>query len=245
MQTFYDDIRRSMTDEGQPPTIEENISCFQRIVEGSDAAIDEFILSNMRLVSGVVSRFIKIYPKSRYLADDMFCEGLLAFTRSIKILAQTLRKNPEKVDNLGEMWREEDNGFNVVIYLFIAIYRDVQRCYELDSSETISERMQERHTPPGRKYPTRKIDISDEYFERTSCDTFSVTYLMEDILGICHTEEDEFILKSGLTLMDNREVAQHLGISVTTLRRRKKCLYGRFCTQQEIPLIPPSRGDEI
>lgn len=232
MYRFYDDLKNSMSDGIQIPSTEDNIACFKRIVEGSDEAIEEFILSNSRLVSGVVARFIKIHPNSQYLADDMFSEGLLAFTKVIDILAKALRDDP--VENLDAMWREDDNGFNVIMYLYIAIYRDVQECYELDSSEPISQKIRERHTPPGKKYPTRKVDIPDEYFEYAACDTFSVIYLMEDILGICPTPEDEFILKSGLTMMENEEVAEHLGISIPTLWRRKKFLYRKFCTQQEI-----------
>lgn len=240
MSTFYDAIRHLLPEDGTDdiPTEKENIAALSLIASGCNEAIDTFIISNMRLVSGIVTKFIARHPKSQYLADDMFSEGLWTLTKSVKIIATRLQNDPSGLPRLIESWGETSNGLNVLGYLYISVYRNVQECYELESSTPISKKIRNRHTPPGRDRPTLKVDIPDEYFELESCDPFNVVHLMEDILGVCETPDDEYILLSALTMMDREEVAEQLGISVVTLWRRKKALYQRFCEEENMVWKP-------
>ena len=243
MSTFYAAICRLLPEETkwEIASDEDNINCLTRIAHGSGEAVDEFILSNMRLVSGVVTKFIARHPKSQYLAEDMFSEGLWTLTKGVKTIAARLQADITWLPRLTEHWGETNNGLNMLGYLYISIYRNVQECYELESSIPISKKIRDRHTPPGKDHPTLKVDIPAEYFELESCEPFNVVHLMEDILGVCETQDDEFIILSTLTMMEREEVAEQLGISVITLWRRKKALYKRFCDEENMDLKPKAR----
>lgn len=240
MKTFYASVSANIKSADSAPTDEENISCLKRAVKGnSDESLDEFILTNIRLVGGVIARFTNFHSKARYLYDDMYSAGLLALTAGVQILVRQLRKSPEKLDVVIENWGSSSgDGINFVGYLYIAIYRAVQNCYEIESTDVISKQLRQRHTPKGCDTPTRKVNMPEEYFDSLQCDPFSQTELMEDILGTCRNEAERLIVESGLWCdRDSLQVmAKKLGTSCTSVWRKKRALYKRYCQERGIPM---------
>jgi DNA-directed RNA polymerase sigma subunit (sigma70/sigma32) len=228
---FYDDINHLLgSAETKIPTIKENVECFKRAIDGDDDAIDEFIVNNMKLVGGVVTKFIALYPRAQYLVDDMYCEGLMILTRSVRRWVARIRDNREeyrgKLDILG------DGDVNILGYIYIAVYRNVQECYERESSETISEKMRALHTPPGSDSPTRKLDFPQEWFENQTYDAFEEIFYLEKIHGTCKTDVEKRIIDSRLLGLSQKEVAKKVGLSAPTIRKYERTLYSRFCKQQ-------------
>jgi len=227
MKPFYKDINRLLGSKSPSaaPSIKENIKCLRQAIAGDDGAIDEFIIKNMRLVGGVITKFISLHPSAQYLADDLFSEGLLFLTEGVNRWVRNAREegydhfvNKDKISILG--------------YLYIVIYRNVQQYYELDSTDTISATLRSRHTPPGDEAPTRQIDIPQDWIKNQTYDAFVEIYCLERIYGACQTEEETLLVNARLVGLTQKEVAKELGISVPTTRKREQKLYKRFCKQQ-------------
>jgi len=233
MKPFYKEINRMLGDRSPSaaPSIGENMVCLRRAVDGDDAAIDEFIINNMRLVGGVVTKFIAVCPSSQYLADDMFAEGLLFLTEGVRRLVQDAR---EDQDVRAEYFETQSDGtrLNVLGYLYIVVYRNVQRYYEVESTDTISDTLRSRHTPPGSDSPTRKVDIPQSVVESQTYNAFAEIYYLEQIYGACQTELEIRMVAAKLRGLTKQEVAAELGVSLVTARIIERKLYRRFCTQQ-------------
>jgi hypothetical protein len=219
------------------PTLRDNFDCLRRAVRGDDMAIDEFIINNMRLVSAVVIKFISIHPSAVYLEDDLFSEGLLTLTRGVRDRVMVMR---EAFDELGELDAidelVENDDYNTIGWLYVAISRQVQECYERDSSEPISKRYRERHTPPGSSSPTLKIDFANRWIDCDLCDPFQEIFLLEDILGACKDEVDTGMVYCRLDGLTQKDVAEKLGVSVKTVRSREKNLYRRYHKQKGVSI---------
>lgn len=228
MRPFYRDINRLLGDKSPDaaPSTQENIECLQRAIAGDDGAIDEFIIKNMRLVGGVIAKFISLHPSAQYLVDDLFSEGLLFLTEGVNRWVRNAREKE------GDYFTGKEDKISILGYLYIAIYRNVQRYYELDSTDTISETLRSRHTPPGGEAPTRQIDIPQDWIENQTYDAFVEIYCLERIYGACQTEEETLLVNARLAGLTQKEIARELGISVPTTRKREQKLYKRFCKQQ-------------
>lgn len=227
MRPFYKDINRLLGDKSPDaaPSTRENIECLQRAIAGDDGAIDEFIIKNMRLVGSIVTKFISLHPGAQYLADDLFCEGLLFLTEGAKRWVGSAQES-------NEYFTGNEEKISILGYLYIAIYRNVQRYYEVDSTDTISDTLRSRHTPLGGNTPTRRIDMPQDWIESQTYDAFVEIFYLEQIYGACLTEEETHLVNARLAGLTQKEVAKELGISVPTTRKREQKLYRRFCKQQ-------------
>jgi len=228
---FYQDIKRRMDGVKDRADPVQNRECFKRAIEGSEEAVQEFITTNMRLVATVVNRFMQRYRSSIYLADDMFSEGLFVLIRAVRTLMKYLPEDAEKLQHgLASFGRETDEtDFNVIMYIYVCIYRAVQQLYETDSSDPISERFRTRHTPKGRDLPTRKVNLNTFDFEMISCDPFQEIYLFEDIMDTCQTDDERFIVSRRLEGYIDREIAKELNCDRSYVTHVKNRLYKRFC----------------
>ena len=228
MEPFYKDINQLLGDKSPSgaPSTKENIECLQRAIAGDEEAIDEFIIKNMRLVGGIVTKFISLHPSAQYLADDLFGEGLLFLTEGVNRWVRDARERGY------EHFTGNEEKISILGYLYIAIYRNVQRHYEIDSTDTISETLRSRHTPSGSDVPIRKVDTSQDWIENQTYDAFAEIFYLEQIYGACQTEEDTLLVNTRLAGLTQKEIAKELGISVPTVRKRERRLYKRFCKQQ-------------
>ena len=235
MKPFYGEINRMLGDASpdEAPTTKENMACLSRAVAGDDAAIDEFIINNMRLVGSIVTKFISVCPSSQDLADDMFAEGLLFLTEGVRRLVQGARESglPAE-DYFGFRAADCEDKINVLGYLYIVVYRNVQRHYELDSTDTISDTIRERHTPPGRNSPTRKVEAPQGMLESQTYDAFVEIFFLEQIYGTCQTESETHMVDAKLRGLNKQEVAKELGVSKPTARKIERILYERFRKQR-------------
>ncbi len=230
MKPFYKDINRLLGDKSPStsPSTKENIKCLQRAIAGDNEAIDEFIVKNMRFVGGIVTKFISRHPSAQYLADDLFSEGLLFLTKCVNHWVRDVREKGSK------HFTGNEEKISILGYLYIAVYRNVQRCYELDSTDTFSKTMRSRHTPSGSNTPTRQVDTSQGWIENQTYDAFQEIFYLEQIYGACKTEEETLLVNARLAGLSQKEISKELGISVPTTRKREKTLYKRFCKQQGI-----------
>lgn len=239
---YYDCISR-LRPESKPnepsPSLGWNISQLAMAVSQdgskSDEAADLIITENMRLIGAAITKFTALHPDAEYLVDDMFSEGLWALTRAVRTLVRHYKANPSKLQHfLENLDKIPSEDFNLLGYIYMSIYREVQKCYEVDSSNPISARMRHSHTPKGSTRPTRQVDMSPEYFTHLVEDTFNEVYAMEDIEGACVNDLEISIahLRSdGLTIQETADV---LDVSHATVWRGKNSIYNRYCKQQGI-----------
>ena len=233
MTTFYDDINHLLGKSQviRTPTVKENIECFSRAVNGDDAAIDEFILQNMKLVGGIITKFIQRVPRAQYLVDDMLGEGLVVLTRGVHRWVNRIRDNRDDYqDDFGTL--DTGKTLNILGYLYVAISQNVQECYEKESTVPLSTKTRSRHTPSGSETPTMKVDLPQTCIENQTYDAFKEVFYLEEIYGACRTDEEKQIVDARLAGLTQKEVAKRVGLSPPTIRRREKALYTRFCKQQ-------------
>jgi hypothetical protein len=231
--SYFDAIAKSLGSDNPTsrPDPVENRDCFERAVKGSEEDIQKFIINNMRLVSSVVQRFIGHRKRAIYLEEDMFSEGLLVLTKSIRTLIKTLNKDDEKLQAALLSFVTEVEGFNVIMYIYISVYRAVQELYEKDSSDYISERMIERHTPSGQNKPVKKVDVGEGFFEGLIDDPFNEIFFMELLKDVCESEEECFVLDKLLEGFYEREIAEELGCDRPKISRMKTKIYRQFCVK--------------
>ncbi len=231
--SFYHDIKQQLeTEEDQIDPV-QNCECFKRAVDGSEEAIQEFIMNNMRLATIAVDHFRNRYPISAYLIDDMFSEGLLVLTRAVRTLVKYLPEDAEKFRQglVSLMGPVKIPNFNIPMYIYVSIYRAVQQLYEQDSSDPISDRFRIKHTAKGQKFPTRKVSLDGFIFENTSCDPFQEIYLLEDIMDACQTDDEHFIIGKRHEGYIDREIAEELNCDRSYVTRVKNRVYKRFCEE--------------
>jgi hypothetical protein len=234
---FYTDISQK-PGAGDCASPKKNRACFERAVEGSEDDLQAFIVTNMRLVSNAIEHFITRHPASAYLTDDMFSEGLLALTRSTKTLVKQLSADEDALkiglNSFSQKTRQKENP-NVIMYIYISIYRAIQELYEVDSSDCISKRMRKHYTPPGQTTPTKQIDIPEICFDQLMCDPFEEIFLLESVFDVCQTDQERLIVEKRLAGYMDWEIAEELDFhraSVATIRNR---LYKRFRRAKGLP----------
>lgn len=227
--SLYTDIRRMLdsSDSVKAPTHQENRDCFKRILGGCDESINEFIAINTRLAASAVAKFIQRHPASAYLIDDMFAGGLLCLTMATRSIVKRARQDPDKFwKTLG---RNDGSGkFHVVMYIYISIYKKVQKIYEYDSIDSISDRCRQRFTPPHRDRPIKKVTVSDNTYEEIQYNPFQIMFFFESILDSCCNDEERDIIIKRLT-MNDYEIAHELGYSHQKVSRIRYRIYQRFC----------------
>ncbi len=234
--SFYDNLRQLMGESSQLAGLDcdANRDCFEKAVNGSEVATHEFITNNARLVSTAVSRFMARRPSSTYLVDDMFAEGLLTLTNAVRTLTRRLRDEEatflSALTSFGDI-DDEYECFHVIMYLYISIYRAIQRVYELDSSDAMSERTRQRHTAPGRCTPTRKVNVAEATFDALSQDPFREVFFYEGIIGTCKGAEEELIIQKRLEGFMDKEIAKMLACHRTYVTHTKNRLYRAFCDE--------------
>jgi DNA-binding NarL/FixJ family response regulator len=234
---FYTDISQK-PGAGDCVSPKQNRDCFEKAVKGSEDALQEFIVTNMRLVSSAIEHFIARHSASAYLTDDMFSEGLLALTRSTKTLVKQLSADEEALkiglNSFLQKTRQKENP-NVIMYIYISIYRAIQEIYEIDSSDCISKRMRKHYTPSGQTTPTKQVDIPEICFDQLMCDPFAEIFLLESVFDVCKTDQERLIVEKRLAGYMDREIAEELDFhraSVATIRNR---LYKRFRMAKGLP----------
>jgi len=234
--SFYHDIKQQLNLEEDLIDPVQNRDCFRRAVEGSEEAVREFIMVNMRLVTTIIFRFMNRHPASEYLVDDMFSEGLLVLTRAVRTLAKYLPDDREKFQEGLASFTSPVNttDLNVIMYIYVSIYRAVQQLYEADSSDPISPRFRAKHTPKGQDTPTRKVNLDDYTFEGIPCDPFQIIYLLEDIRDTCQTDEEHFIIERRHEGYIDREIAKELNRDRSYVTRVKNRIFQRFCEERDI-----------
>lgn len=229
--SYFDAIAKSLGNDNPTscPDPAENRDCFERAVKGSEEDVQKFIINNMRLVTAVIRRFMGHHKRAIYLEEDMFSEGLLALTISVRTLINTLGEDDEKFQAALASFETEVEGYNVIMYIYISIYRSIQRLYEKDSSDCISARMIERHTPAGKDKPVRKVDVGEKFFEGLIDDPFNEIFFMELLIDACESDEECFVLRKLLEGFYEREIAEELHCDRSKISRMKKKIYRQFC----------------
>ncbi len=228
--SFYTDISQQ-TGSGEHLSPEQNRDCFKRAVEGSEEDLQEFIVANMRLVTNAIEHFIARHPTSVYLDEDMFSEGLLALTRSTKTLVKQLQGDDEAfrigLTSFTDRANPEENP-NVIMYIYVSIYRAIQMLYEIDSSDAISNRVRKLHTPSGKTLPTKRVEVPSTCFEELECDPFGEVFLLEAVFDVCKTDHERLVLEKRLAGYMDWQIAEELDCHRASITRVRNRLYKRF-----------------
>jgi hypothetical protein len=226
---LQDSIKRILDKYGneKAPTGIRNRELFKCILASESVDTrDSFITSNMRLVAAATMKFIKRHPRSRYLMDDMFANGLYKFTVGVDTLIKRGRQDSE------EFWStigrdDGDGNFHVMTYLYITAYRGVQDMYERDAIKAISPAARERFTPESRDKPITKIDVSDFMLEGSFMDGGWALQVLDEILNVCKTDLQRAIINLRITKTDE-EIAQLLGIAESKVARIRQQIDTRY-----------------
>jgi len=218
------------------PTVEMNQDCFRCILGGDDDARDKFITSNIRLITSALASFLTRHPKAIYLIDDLFSSALCRLTEATDVLINRAKKDEEKFWNtVGAL--NEDDEWRAIAYIYICIYKRIQKTYEIDSLEPISQRGKERTTPEGEDQPIKRKEVCDAVFEDIPHDHFSVRTIYQDIMELCWNSKEREIIRRKVDKTCN-EVAKDMGLSTQTVMRTRDDIYLRYLQKYGHPPQP-------
>jgi len=169
-----------------------------------------------------------------YLEEDLFAEGLYALTKAVRTLVKEFGQNALKLQRVLDSFEDGDGDLHVIIYIYISVYKHVQHLYETDSSNTIADRTRDRHTPEGQFQPTRKINVSETFFEQLIEEPFNEIFFMEDLIDACISDVERSIIKKKHEGFKDTEIAEELNLSTFKVCRIKKKVYQNFCAKNHL-----------
>lgn len=226
---IYTNIGRLLNSYGpvRSPTHAENREHFMRMLTCKDKTeLNAYAITNIRMVASVVTRFLKRHPWAGYLVDDIFSTALCKLFESLQTLVDNANCDPEAFWT--DIGHPDDQGrFPVSMYLYISMYRGVQRCFEEDAVQAISQEFIKKFTPIGADKPIRKHYMTKVIGEGLEYNHFDLVYLYDDILEHCKTDLERSIIEMRLT-MDDPEISEVLGQSRQKIQWTRTNVYERF-----------------
>ncbi len=205
---------------------------FEKAVRGNDGDIDHYIVCNTRLISAAVTTIMKARRCAAYLLDDMFSAGLVALTRSVKVVVKKVREyDEEKLKATLDQWGNNGPEIEVPPYLYVAIYREIRDLYERDSSEPLTKRRRKANLNFNGSI-TRKVSVGEYVYTLERDHTLETAEVLQGILSIAETTRERDILTLRLTHTD-QEIADTIGMSKSGVRRIRIELHKKFCKDND------------
>ena len=206
------DLIRSWT---KPATKALNDELYALVALGDVDARERMIHANMGLVISEVDKFLGYMPKSRFLRDDLISEGLVGLVEAVnKMVADGF------IDDA-----------NATALMSVCIQTHLGKLIEAEETIRIPTRTKKRKglQPPEK---TIDIDLTQEEPETPSRRFFYDPRRMDDLRqtldACCENDTEREILRFRELGRVDREIAEELGIPLTTIFVMRRTLYARF-----------------
>lgn len=197
-----------MVATGDPASRESNEQLYPRVAAGDKAAIRQMIEGNMSLVVDKVDSFIVCFPKIAHLRDDMISGGFIGLTEAVNRMAETGPKDSPNPTGYISFWVKKHIGLVV----------DGEQANGA-SSWTIADRKNK-----GKELSHQVPMPNVEQF----IDPTAMVELRDLIQACCETEEDRVIVEMREKGYVDKDIAETLGLPLTTTYMMRRAIYERF-----------------
>lgn len=197
-------------------TRQSNDEIYPLVALGCPIARDQMIRGNVGLVIAKVDTFLKLLPGFSHLRDDMISNGFVGLVEAVNRMV-----NEEFV-----------NGANPTGLMAVCIQSHFGKTIEAEQTIRVPTRTQKRKkskgidlSPPAREFS----DYSEEEMEEAfTYDPRNILDLRETLDACCETDEDRKIIEMREQGYVDREIAEVLGLPLTTTYVMRRTIYARF-----------------
>lgn len=223
--TYNSLLVRQMVATGPPASREFNDEIALRVVAGDEAARKRMIEANMPMVLAKVDTFLKVYPFARPIYDDLISEGFLGLT--------------EAVENLGKNGDTTNPTGFISFHITGAIGRTVDAEYPQIAEDHEAPRRHRKRRPRCEQMPVDPVPMVDLVVDPTA-----MVELRDLLEACCETDIDREIIRlrergyqeeapDNLEVcrepaMTDKEIAEALNLSVTTVYMLRRAIYARL-----------------
>lgn len=195
-------------------TRKSNDDLYPMVALGDTDAREKMIQSNMGLVISKVDHFLAFLPKFRHLRDDMISNGFIGLVEAVNKMA---------ADGFID-------GANPTGLMGICIQHRLGKTIE--SEETIRVPARTKKRKQGTKDQItvpQSVSFTDEAAEEEfSYDPRHMRDLRETLEACCENETELEILRLREEGYVDREIAERLGLPLTTTYVLRRTMYARF-----------------
>lgn len=197
-------------------THENNNLLYGPVVSGDAKAREQMILQNIGLVHAIVDRYIIFIPPLRNHRDDMLSLGTLGLIEAVNKMVEDGPKEDPKPTGL----------------MSLCIQRSVGTITESLDGLRVPNRTRRRKIENGERVPRRQEVLLD--FEGVKNnevfvdDPRKLRDLRETLEACAENEVEHEILRLREAGLVDREIADQLGLSLTTIYVMRRVMYSRF-----------------
>ena len=193
---------------------ERNERLYPRVMAGDEKAREEMIESNMPLVICKVDSFVRRYPQLEHLRDDLHSAGFVGLVKAVNKMAE--HKEPSKVNPTGYISVAITHEF-----VKLAQKEAVHSGIELADSPEIDMDLADDVPEVSHSIPESVVDTN----QSEATELFELRDLLQ---SCCESDEERTLLRMREEGCSDREIAEALNMSRTSIQRLRKELEQRF-----------------
>lgn len=189
---------------------ELNAELYPKVVAGDQEAREMMIHANMPLVLNCVESFILTFPSAEFLRDDMVSAGFVGLVDAVNRFSTN-----EAIDN--------PTG-----YITVAVSREIGKLVDDEGSIRVPSRTKHHKKVKGEDVdiPERLDDFPETIEDSTHA--LEMVELRDTLASCCESDEERDILRMREANYVDREIADVLGLPLTTTYMLRRTLYQRF-----------------
>ena len=204
----------------EPATRKTNDELYRMVALGDEDARQHMIEANKGLVIHRVDQFLLFMPQYEHLRDDLISAGFVGLTQAVNKMAS---------DGFVD-------GANPTGCMAFCIQAELGRAIEAEEPIRVPKRTRKRKEDRGETLtvPTQAEDAlpdpedEEDPIPRFTVDPRKMRELRETLDACCECDNEREILRLREEGYVDREIAEMLGLPVTTTYVMRRTLYARF-----------------
>ena len=193
---------------------EQNERLYVRVMEGDDEAREKMIEGNMPLVIAKVDAYIGCHPQAACLRDDLHSAGFVGLVQAVNTMVE----------------HEQPSNVNPTGYISVAITHEIARGAERESAMGLTSIPEPENGPSssGNDVPEVGHNVPESIIDVNESAVQGLLNLRDTLDSCCEREEERTLLRMREEGYSDREIAEALNISRTSVQRLRKELEQRF-----------------
>jgi len=193
---------------------EQNERLYVRVMEGDDEAREKMIEGNMPLVIAKVDAYIGCHPQAACLRDDLHSAGFVGLVQAVNTMVE----------------HEQPSNVNPTGYISVAITHEIARGAERESAMGLTSIPEPENGPSssGNDVPEVGHNVPESIIDVNESAVQGLLNLRDTLDSCCEREEERTLLRMRDEGYSDREIAEALNISRTSVQRLRKELEQRF-----------------
>jgi len=200
----------------EPATVKSNNLLYPRVALGCGRSREQMILSNIGLIVSEVNRFLAFVPGFSHLRDDLISDAFVGLVRAVNKMASDGIVNDANPTSFMAMSIRGCFGKTVEGEQTIRIPSETRRQKKSKGIEL---------EPPAREFSHYTEEEMEEAF---TYDPRKMRDLRETLDACCESDVERKIIELRERKFVDREIAERLGLPLTTTYVMRRTLYARF-----------------